>query len=86
MYLQSVQTEVDNVTTSTATNISFDVPDIDGYRPLLAIYQSNNASSNILPMSASALINNGKAAFSVKNISTAAITNVTFWALILYTR
>lgn len=64
------------------------VPNVDGYRPILGFYDSNSASSNIIPYKASMILisSNNTLSLSVRNIADRVVHNVTISANIMYVK
>ena len=86
LLIKSISKTIGEVAPNAMTNITFDVPSVEGYKPLIAFYQVNTMSSIILPSSTSAVVNSGKATFSVRSLNNIVMKNVDFYSIVLYVK
>ena len=84
--IRSVLSDKKDIQASLTANYNIVPPDIKGYIPILAIYDSNNASSNIIPYKVTSTISNGSFSIYVKNIASGEIKNVFVYAYVLYVK
>lgn len=84
------ETPVTNVSISANShkNVTFSVPSVNGYKPVLAVYRNNNASYDIVPVDASSVVLDASATsfnLTVRNVASSAVTTIVR-ANIIYTK
>lgn len=83
-----ITSEGEDIEAHSIANYYIATPNIDGYKAILGVYNSNSASSNIIPYKTSGALtsSNNTLSLSVKNIADGVVHNVIISAHILYVK
>lgn len=83
-----ITSEGEDIEAHSIANYYIATPNIDGYKAILGVYNSNSASSNIIPYKTSGALtsSNNTLSLSVKNIADGVVRNVIISAHILYVK
>ena len=83
-----ITSEGEDIEAHSIANYYIATPNIDGYKAILGVYNSNSASSNIIPYKTSGALtsSNNTLSLSVKNIADGVARNVIISAHILYVK
>lgn len=86
--IRYITSEGEDIEAHSIANYYIATPNIDGYKAILGVYNSNSASSNIIPYKTSGALtsSNNTLSLSVKNIADGVARNVIISAHILYVK
>lgn len=86
--IRYITSEGEDIEAHSIANYYIATPNIDGYKAILGVYNSNSASSNIIPYKTSGALtsSNNTLSLSVKNIADGVVHNVIISAHILYVK